>query len=191
MNKLLYFVVGAASGSLVTYFVCNNIYKDKLLKQAEELHQYYTKKKEEEEESCEDNSMIAVSPSVMTAYHEIAKQYAGDKEEVKPETKKQTAQSFGPYPISSGEFGENGYEPMMTWNYYPTSKVLVDAEGHELSTDDIAKTVGLDFASHFGDVDDDDTVLYIRNEELNCDFEIFDNGEEEYISPTVNVPARD
>ena len=124
-------------------------------------------------------------------YNNFVTKYSTNVAEVpKVEHVKQTAQTFGPYPISSGEFGENGYEPTMTWTHYANG-VLVDADGHELSAEEIDRTIGLDYVDHFGDVDDDDTTLYIRNEELQCDFEIFDCGEEEYYPPTINGPSND
>lgn len=185
MKSTLYFLAGGAVGAVVTYFICEARYKDKLLKQAEELHLYYQNK---EKETCEEEN---VKEQKLTkdknTYQAIIQSQNYAAVSAKPEEHKSpSASAFGPYPISSGEFGENGYEAMLTMNYYPTSKVLIDAEGHELSADEIDRMVGLDFAEHFGDVDDDDTVLYIRNEELKCDFEIFDNGEEEYFSLSVN-----
>jgi len=197
MKGVLYFLAGGAVGSVVTYLICKSNYKEALVAQAEEIHGYYKSQKTEEEpeKPVEEQKVVPHDPKLIRTYNEIITKYSKpvDKPVVeipKEEHKKQTAQTFGPYPISSGEFGENGYEPTMTWTHYANG-VLVDADGHELSAEEIDRTIGLDYADHFGDVDDDDTTLYIRNEELQCDFEIFDCGEEEYYPTIINGPSRD
>ena len=195
MKGVLYFLAGGAIGSVVTYLICKSSYKEALVAQAEEIHGYYKAQKAEEEqpkeESKEEQKVIPHDPTLIRTYNNIVTKYSANVAEVpKVEHVKQTAQTFGPYPISSGEFGENGYEPTMTWTHYANG-VLVDADGHELSAEEIDRTIGLDYADHFGDVDDDNTTLYIRNEELQCDFEIFDCGEEEYYPPTINGPSND
>ena len=49
---------------------------------------------------------------------------------------------------------------------------LVDDQ-YEIMTDtQIAHHVGRDYASYFGRYDDDDSTVYIRNDDLCCDYEI-------------------
>lgn len=196
MKGIIGFLAGGVIGSVVTYMICKSKTKELLNAQALELHEYYTSKKQEEEEKPEEKREIPNKPELISKYNEIKTDYTTHNpadikvEVVKPEPKKQTAGTFGPYPISFDEFGENGYEAMPTWNHY-CNGFLIDANGNELSTEDISRTVGLDYRELFGDPDGDYDTLYIRNEELQCDFEIYNNGEEEYFPPSVNAHVDD
>jgi len=197
MRGIVGFLIGGTVGSVVTYLLCKSKTKELLNAQALELHEYYTSKETEVTNPVEKKD-IPNKPELLSKYNEIKTNYATTVhnpaeikvEPQKPEPKKQTAGTFGPYPISVDEFGENGYEPMPTWNHY-CNGFLIDAQGNELSAEDISRTVGLDYKEYFGEVDDDYDTLYIRNEELQCDFEIFNNGEEEYFTPSVNAHFED
>lgn len=80
-------------------------------------------------------------------------------------TKKDT-----PWPISSEMFhegkGRDGYGKF-TLKYFRDG-ILVDDQGNLLDNPD--ELVGADFASHFGEYDED--VAYIRNDRTMSDFEI-------------------
>lgn len=71
-----------------------------------------------------------------------------------------------PYVISPDEFGEYAYETI-SLTYY-ADDVLAD-ENYEI-VDDIADVVGNDFASHFGEYEDDS--VFVRNDRKRCDYEI-------------------
>jgi hypothetical protein len=76
-----------------------------------------------------------------------------------------------PYAISAQEFGES--EPgtqQLTITYYAGDKVLTDDK--DLPIRDVIKTVGPLSALSFGGISEDPHVRYVRNEELEIDFEI-------------------
>ena len=49
---------------------------------------------------------------------------------------------------------------------------LADDQGDAMDQAEIARSVGADFMSHFGEYEDNEDVIYIRNDEYCCDFEI-------------------
>lgn len=71
-----------------------------------------------------------------------------------------------PYVISPEEFGECGYETI-SLTYY-SDGVLVD-ENDDL-VDNANEIVGRDFASHFGEYEEDS--IFIRNDSKKSDYEI-------------------
>lgn len=80
-------------------------------------------------------------------------------------------QSEKPFVISREEFDE-GYPHFdkITITYYAEDDVLAD-EQDEIITD-IEAVVGYDSLSRFGDMSDDDCVVYVRNGRLGADYEI-------------------
>lgn len=76
-----------------------------------------------------------------------------------------------PFVISREEFDE-GYPHFdkITITYYAEDDVLAD-EQDEIITD-IEAVVGYDSLSRFGDMSDDDCVVYVRNGRLGADYEI-------------------
>lgn len=71
-----------------------------------------------------------------------------------------------PYVISPEDSGESSYA-QINLTYYADG-TLADDEDDIL--EDIEETVGLDFASHFGEYEDD--TVFIRNDRLRCEYEI-------------------
>lgn len=74
-----------------------------------------------------------------------------------------------PYVIDPAEFGMlDGFETIGLT--YFADDVLTDDEYEALSADYISTHIGLDFAEHFGEYEEDS--VYIRNEALATDYEI-------------------
>ncbi len=72
-----------------------------------------------------------------------------------------------PYIISPDKFGEFEDYVQISLTYYSDGILADDAD--EI-VDNVADTVGSDFASHFGDYEDDS--VFVRNDRLKCDYEI-------------------
>ena len=76
--------------------------------------------------------------------------------------------TLSPYVISPEECGEEiGYD-ITELTYYVQDDLLVDGFGEVV--EDPEDTVGKDFATHFGEYEDDS--VFIRNDRLKTDFEI-------------------
>lgn len=80
-----------------------------------------------------------------------------------------TTSNGGPYVISPMEFGDfEDYEAISLT--YTSDGVLLDDSFEPV--EDVDKTVGSDYAKHFGAYPDDPDTVYIRNDALCSDFEI-------------------
>ncbi len=73
-----------------------------------------------------------------------------------------------PYVITPDEFGASDGYTQICLVYYDGDEVLADEEDEVI--EDIAGTVGEDFAEHFGEYEDDS--VFVRNDILRCDYEI-------------------
>lgn len=73
---------------------------------------------------------------------------------------------LAPHIIAPEEFGENGYREV-SLTYYADG-ILVDEGDKPIK--DVDGTVGADYASHFGEYEDDS--VFIRNDAMQIDFEI-------------------
>lgn len=192
MNSALYFIAGSAIGAGVTYLVCNSIYRKKLKQTEDELFERYNKyefkKVEHEVSNAPVEQTVEPKNNLKETYGKILNNYV--RPSVTPEPVRKPVNNFGPYVIHEYEAGEkvdekgNKYKIEDTWINY-TNNVLVDAQGNVLSYDDICHYIGGDFEDYFGSFEgEDDTRLYIRNDELKIDFEIY-NCDEEYHDPTT------
>lgn len=76
-----------------------------------------------------------------------------------------------PYIIHRDEFNENENEhEQFSYTYYEVDDVLAD--GHEKTIMDMDETIGLGNLGHWGHGSGDPNIVYIRNEELQIDYEI-------------------
>lgn len=181
INNVIFFLSGAIIGTGVTAFVCNSMYKEKLEKQANDIHIFYTTNKPTtievkapEKEEKKDFSKT---------YSEIIAQHNYSNIPVAPE--KKPVQGVDIYVVSKDFAGRDGYELQPETYDHWANDVLTDASGRPLSTAEIDRLVGIDYADHLREVDDDTFITYFRNEALKIDIEIYDNGEEEYHDPTT------
>ncbi|MBR5129522.1 MAG: hypothetical protein IKU67_05670 [Firmicutes bacterium] len=196
MKRILYFFAGTAIGAGVTYFITKSIFNEKLSKQSNEIYKYYEEKfgkceeivKEDPKYTEINNTPKApVKPDIST----IIQNYSAKKAEdpgIVPPHKVQTAKSFGPYVIDREFAGKLDY-PLedCTYEHY-ANDVITDAAGNPLSIEEIDQKFGANYED-FLEVDSDTT--YFRNEELGMDFEIHDNGDEEYHVPTAGYVRED
>ena len=74
-----------------------------------------------------------------------------------------------PYVIRPEEFDTLDNYDAVCYTYYADG-VLVDEDEDPLEIPEIATAIGLDFASHFGDYDEDS--IHIRNDLRHIDYEI-------------------
>ncbi len=72
-----------------------------------------------------------------------------------------------PYIISPDEFGEEDEYETISLTYYADG---VLADDMDYLVEDVEETVGTDYASHFGEYEDDS--VFVRNDRLRADYEI-------------------
>lgn len=168
VTSFIIFAAGAAIGSIVTWKLVKTKYERIAKEEIDSVKEVFSKKKDTapkpvEPEKIEVEKEEPEQPKAYD-YTEILSKYGYRKDEEDEEKGEQMKE--GPYVISPDEFGENGYT-LESFTYY-ADDVLTD-EFDEIVYD-LESTVGEDFASHFGEYEEDS--VFIRNDELETDFEI-------------------
>lgn len=164
VTNLLIFVAGVAVGSVVTWQLVKKEYEQLAQAEIDSVKAAFVNNAVEAEVKEEvEEYVTADEDDSMDEYYDIL-ETAGYVEHTKPEEKVPPKK---PYVISPDEFQEDLAYRAITF-YYFTDGVLTD-ENQEI-VDDVKNSVGLDFADHFGDYEDDS--VHVRNERLMCEYEI-------------------
>lgn len=169
MNKVFIFTLGAAAGSLLTWKLLEKKYKEIADEEIASVKEHYKKRAEKHEGSYKIDSKWIVEEEHNTP--DYFKQvdvlgYANNDDEgiIKIET---GVEQIAPFVIAPEEWGEiEGYETRQL-TYYADS-ILAD-ESEEIMGD--PETFIGDGLEHFGEYADD--AVYVRNDNLKCDYEIF------------------
>jgi hypothetical protein len=161
------FTVGAAIGSLVTWKFVKTKYERIAQEEINSVKERFAnrknpfiEKKETKDDQKDENDLARLNK--MTA----SLGYSGPSDE---ETKKEVepVRKTTPYVISPEEFGEfDGYDTV-SLTYYADG-VLTDDDENVI--ENVSKLVCVDFASHFGEYEDDS--VFVRNDEMMTDYEI-------------------
>lgn len=191
LNKVIIFAAGAVIGSLAAWKLTKTKYEKIMIEEEQSLREYYNKKvkviedtatdlhdsyqrredalRKKLEEETEKEPEIAQDMDEVDnkvffdRYTEILKSYTSSPEE--PHIDNVTNDK--PYVVSPDEFGEaDGYD-IITLNYYADGVVADDWND---PIEDIGATIGEDFASHYGEYEED--VVYVRNDRLKVEYEI-------------------
>lgn len=149
---ILAFSAGAAIGTFMSWQYLKKKYDELLNEQVEEVKEEIVAEFEREAEAERKE------------YDSLRSSYAMDNSEpTEPET-----ESFRkPYVITPEELGEID-EFDTTTLYYYADEVLTTLQDEVV--EDVEDTVGLDFAEHYGEYEDDSVC--VRNEKHKCDYEI-------------------
>lgn len=184
MNKMstnmFIFAVGAAIGSAVAWLYAKKYYERIANEEIESMKEWLArrveeqdKEKEEEPESPVQNPATpSIKPDLMDyaakvkdlGYVDYSRRTEG-KEETDDEEEVDDTDDYI-YVIKPEIFGEEDYEEV-SLTYYADG-VLTDEQDNPI--EDVAGMVGADYASHFGEYEDDS--VFIRNDRLRTDFEI-------------------
>lgn len=154
-KTLFAFVVGAAIGAAGAYVYFNKKYFGPIPEVEEEqppIKSDGTLEVESEPDTAEKK------PSDKVEYQKIAKQYTEE-----PEKK-------GPYVINREEFNDGTVQLTATYSYFEDG-ILTDEYNEVLDDADVKEALGEDFVEHF-----EEDLVYIRNEQRNCDYEILREG---------------
>lgn len=168
LSKVLIFTAGAAIGSVVTWKLLDAKYAKRAESEIEEIRAYYNSKyasKETPETDLETNEETverSFTKEEKEEYMQIVANYTTGKGGSESMTV-----GTPPYVISPDEFDTEEDYDTMSLTYY-TDGILADDDDNVI--EDIENTVGKDFASHFGEFEDDS--VFIRNEVLKTDYEI-------------------
>lgn len=190
LNKVIIFAAGAVIGSLVAWKLTKTKYEKIMIEEEQSLREYYNKKvkviedtatdlhdsyqrredalrKKLEEETEKEPEIVQdmdeLHDKEFNRYAEILKDHKYSHEEPCFDA----GTNDKPYVVSPDEFGEaDGYD-IITLNYYADGVVADDWND---PIEDIGATIGEDFASHYGEYEED--VVYVRNDRLKVEYEI-------------------
>ena len=163
LSNVLFFAVGAAVGSLVTWKLVKGKYEKITCEEIESIREMYERKsasnsEEEEEEELDDEEK----------YEQLIKEAQYRKYE--PDTieeKEDDDDMIEPYVIVPEEFDENGYETVTL--FYYADGVLAYGDNNEV-VENVGELVCEDFADHFGEYEADS--VFVRNEVMEIEYEI-------------------
>lgn len=165
-------MIGAGIGSVVTYKIVKKKYDSIIQEEIESVKMAFSKSAHDEPDNNTDTA-VGISEDKNTL-EDIIDNNGYSKMSDKNE--KEDTSMNKPYIISPEEFGECDYG-IITLNYY-TDGVLTNEKGQII--DNLSELVGENFASHFGDYENDPDTVYVRNDDHKTDYEILKDYEAYY-----------
>lgn len=187
LNNLLFFVAGAAIGSVVTWKLVKTKYEQLAQEEIDSVREYYGKSRkndevkeesepaededdyiEAESERCEkirEATILGVDISNRPDIQEYARKVGAIG--YGPREDKKEMDIIRPYVISPEQFEEFEDYDVVTLTYYADG-VLTDEQDHRI--EDVKGIVGEDSLTRFGEYEKD--TVYVRNDTLKCYYEI-------------------
>jgi hypothetical protein len=177
ISSLLTFSAGIIIGGVGAYFVTNKLAKDKfeaeLQAEIDDVKEYYKLLRKEGQYSSPET----VAPkSQKETYKEIMDNYIyGEPVEsttyVEVTEEEEVIDKSKPYVISLKSYMEDREDmDKQCVTYFEGDDVLCD--DRETVIPDIETTIGNDACTKFGQDSEDENVVYVRNEQINTDFEV-------------------
>lgn len=174
LSKIIIFATGATVGSTVTYLLVKKRCEQKAQEEIDKVvDEFYNRegvsvnKPEEITVEVEESKEEPVDEK--EKYEEIVKgegytSYAQEKLEKKEEKNDMKK----PYVISPEDFGDSDYATITLWYY--ADGVITDERGKIIKN--VEEIIGENVESHFGDYKYDEDTVYVRNENLEIDYEV-------------------
>lgn len=165
MEKVLYFVAGAAVGSLVAWKITSMKCEERRIAELEEVRETYERRAKKEEAASEE---VEDEPDEDEQHEEDVQEYR-DIVTGNGYTHEENGRitNDDPYVISPDEFGElDDYETVSLYHY---ADGFVADEMDEL-LEDLENVIGYESLNHFGEYEDDS--VFVRNDRLKTDYEI-------------------
>ena len=186
MKNLLYFVAGAAIGSVVTWKLIEKKYKDLADEEIESVIETFKNRrpritKDEVKETVEKVINKWKEPKETVEDIVTAEGYSIENEEEIDEDDESNyivnvdndndndIEVITPYVITPEQFGEYNEYGTKTLIYY-SDNVLTDEIDNPITSEEMVTMIGPDALDHFGEYEDDS--VYIRDEMNEMDYEI-------------------
>lgn len=178
MKNLLFFVAGAAIGSIATWKLIEKKYKDLADEEIESVKETFKNRKQikiNDKETSEKfitkykDSKDKIEDIVSNEKYNIE-----NKEEVDDECDytidvNEGVEFVNPHIITPEEFGEYNEYKIKTLIYY-ADNVLTDEDDNPITSLEMEEMIGVDSLDHFGEYEDDS--VYVRDENNEIDYEI-------------------
>lgn len=174
-TNMFIFAAGAAIGSAVTWFYAKKYYEKISNDEIDSMKEWLARRVEEQDKHGEDQTPDETAEPAeepekesnddRATYEEMVERLSYNNYYHGPT--KEVDDMDEPYVIKPEIFGEEDDYEEVSLTYYADG-VLCDERDNRI--EDIAGTVGEDYAEHFGDYEDDS--VFVRNDRLKTDFEI-------------------
>lgn len=174
-TNMFIFAAGAAIGSAVTWFCVKKYYEKIANDEIDSMKEWLARRVEEQDKHGEDQTPDETAEPAeepeeesnddRATYEEMVERLSYNNYYHGPT--KEVDDMDEPYVIKPEIFGEEDDYEEVSLTYYADG-VLCDERDNRI--EDIAGTVGEDYAEHFGDYEDDS--VFVRNDRLKTDFEI-------------------
>lgn len=163
MQFIFAFSLGAAVSAVATWKILKAKYERMINDEMDAFIEEYTgRKRYEGPEDAGEAAKVEQDSDISKYEATIKENNYGDYGEATTETSKR------PYVIPPEMYGnKDGYD-IESLNYYEGDKVLTDDWDNQI--EDVENMVGIDFAEHFGEYEDDS--VFVRNDRLKTDYEI-------------------
>lgn len=174
LRNVFMFAVGASIGSLVTWKLMDEKYKQLADQEIESMREYYKDKYQGTYEQLTLDDVLDENEEEPEIDEEEVKEceevienlgYTNYADMLKPS--KEVDNVAMPYVISPEDFTEIPDYKAISLTYF-SDGVLTDNQ--YTPVEDVDDVVGLDSLDHFGDYEDD--AVHVRNDRLKTDFEI-------------------
>lgn len=188
MHKALYFAFGVAVGAGASWYFWKEYHRKRADEEIQSVKDAFASKKAEEGKSEKKEVQMTVDLAADSVAYEKERQSklqdyramvreSGYRSRTSPKNLLEDDPNepppgdnvTKPYVIRPEEFDTLDNYDAVCYTYYADG-VLVDEDEDPLEIPEIATAIGLDFASHFGD--DDEDSIHIRNDLRHIDYEI-------------------
>ena len=188
MHKALYFAFGVAVGAGASWYFWKEYHRKRADEEIQSVKEAFASKKAEEVKSEKKEVQMTVDLEADSVAYEKERQSklqdyramvreSGYRSRTSPKDLLEDDPNepppgdnvTKPYVIRPEEFDTLDNYDAVCYTYYADG-VLVDEDEDPLEIPEIATAIGLDFASHFGDYDEDS--IHIRNDLRHIDYEI-------------------
>lgn len=169
-NKSLFslvFIIGAATGSVVTWYLLKDKYEalaqEVFLRREQELKDQSVKKTVAEGIKDADKE----KPDLKEYAERLKKEGYTRYSDFSSDEEEKPVSEAGPYVIPPEQFGDDEEYEQISLTYYADG-VLADENDEVI--EDVEDAVGIDSLNHFGEYEDDS--VFVRNDARKCDYEI-------------------
>ena len=179
-NGIIGFVIGAVAGSSVTWYIIKKKYNQEAREEVEAVRAYYKEKygevtmdNKEEKEAEPASSIAEKATNANEAMASLKKYYTVPDE---PDNKEGDKMSSCAYVITPEQFASTReYYAKNSLSLWSDGVITEDDNSHAKYTDqEINRMIGIVNLKRMGEYEPN--VLYVRNDILQTDFEIIEEG---------------
>ena len=176
IKNVFIFATGAIIGSVVTWKLLKTKYEQLAQEEIDSVKEVFSRGKRSEINPVDDwaddegDNPVLRKPVDISEYARVIQKngytdYSGLNKE-----KEKEPQIDRPYIISPEEFGELDNYRTIGLTYFADGVLADDADDEVV--EDVDNVIGFDSLNHFGDYEEEEDAVYVRNDTMKCDYEI-------------------